>query len=594
MNPLTEYETRRDRWREERQSLEQLFLRIGNWRLLLGVLEAVLGWLVFGRHMLAGYVLWIPLLAFLGLVVWHQRVIKRRSMADRAIKFYGSRLARIHGDWMGTGPAGEQFRSAEHVYADDLDLFGRGSLFELVSTCRVAAGEQTLAGWFLGPASFDQVVLRQEAVRELSPRIELREEVALLGEDVRADLHSEVLESWGSMAPVLFPAGARVLAPILAVGSVATLAAVFAGVWPLWTFVAILGCDLLLGWACRKPVARVAGTIETPAESLRLLSQILAHLERQNFVSPYLQSVHGRLNISGLAASKRIARLEHWLDWLDSSDHLVVRIVAPIVLWREQLAMIVEAWRREAGPHVGEWVRSVAEFEALSSLGSVTFERANWSFPDVMADSEPRFEAEALQHPLLSPAAAVANDLVLNRRRQLLIVSGSNMSGKSTLLRAVGLNTVLAWAGAPVAAKQLRISRLQPGASIRVSDSLQDNKSRFLAEILRLRQIVDLAKGGRPVLFLMDELLSGTNSHDRRIGAAGIVRKLVEGGAIGLITTHDLALAQIEQDLGAAASNVHFEDHLENGEIEFDYHLRPGVVTRSNALELMRAIGLEV
>jgi len=194
----------------------------------------------------------------------------------------------------------------------------------------------------------------------------------------------------------------------------------------------------------------------------------------------------------------------------------------------------------------------------------------------------------------LPESRSVPNDLAFTGDLKLLIVSGSNMSGKSTLLRAVGLNCVLAWAGAPVAARRLRLSPLQIGASIRVTDSLLDNRSRFFAEISRIRQIVDLTKKNRPVLFLLDELLSGTNSHDRRIGAAAIIHKLIQSQAIGLVTTHDLALAHIQQDLNGSAQNVHFDDRIVSGQIEFDYRLKPGVVTHSNALELMRAVGLEV
>jgi len=188
----------------------------------------------------------------------------------------------------------------------------------------------------------------------------------------------------------------------------------------------------------------------------------------------------------------------------------------------------------------------------------------------------------------------VVNDLALDTERPMLVVSGSNMSGKSTLLRAVGLNGVLAWAGAPVAATALSVSPLAIGASIRVNDSLQDHRSRFFAEITKIRQIVDLTKSGKPVLFLLDELLSGTNSHDRRMGASGIVKELLRANAIGLITTHDLALANIQQDVREGVANVHFEDQMNGTEMLFDYKLKPGVVTRSNAIELMRAVGLEV
>jgi DNA mismatch repair ATPase MutS len=264
------------------------------------------------------------------------------------------------------------------------------------------------------------------------------------------------------------------------------------------------------------------------------------------------------------------------------------------VLWQEQLAISFEKWRAESGPYVGDWIHAVAEFEALSSFAALAFERPAWTMPQLSSNTGAAFEATALNHPLLPAAVSVPNDLSLNGEHRMLIVSGSNMSGKSTLLRAVGLNSVLAWAGGPVAASALRISELRIGASIRITDSLQDHRSRFLAEITRIRQIVDLTRTGEAVLFLLDELLSGTNSHDRRIGAAGIVKELLRSNSIGLITTHDLALANIQQDVRSGVANVHFEDHMNGTEMLFDYKLKPGVVARSNAIELMRAVGLNV
>src|ERR1700674_1008456 len=254
--------------------------------------------------------------------------------------------------------------------------------------------------------------------------------------------------------------------------------------------------------------------------------------------------------------------------------------------------MAVEQWRFDHSAALQIWLDSWAEFEALHSLANYAYENPGNSFPEVC--SETRFEAEALGHPLLSMACCVRNDIQLGGESRFYIVSGSNMSGKSTLLRAIGLNAVLALAGAPVTCARMRVSLLYIGASMRTMDSLVDHRSRFYAEIERLRDIVDLARAGHPTLFLLDELLSGTNSHDRRIGAAAVIRSLVEGGAIGLVTTHDLALADIAETLGGRARNVHFEDYLEGGEIRFDYRLRTGVVERSNALELMRAVGLDV
>jgi DNA mismatch repair ATPase MutS len=256
--------------------------------------------------------------------------------------------------------------------------------------------------------------------------------------------------------------------------------------------------------------------------------------------------------------------------------------------------MAIEAWRQRCGPHIGDWVSALGEFEALCSLSSFAFERPEAIFPELLAGPDPSFEATALLHPLIAVNEAVANDVALGPENRLWIISGSNMSGKSTLLRAVGVNAVLAWAGAPVTAAAMRVSRLHLGASLRTVDSLEDHRSRFYAEISRLRDVMNLARAGKPVLFLFDEVLSGTNSHDRRIGAQAVLTKLVELGAIGMVTTHDLALAEIAPALNGMVRNVHFEDYLEGGEVRFDYHLRPGVVTRSNALDLMRAVGLEV
>ena len=592
--PLQEYASRRNRWQAARQILERQFIRIGNWRLTLGIAGALLAWLAFGPHLVTPWVLLVLLIAFVALVIWHQRVLRRRTLAERAIAYYERGLARLEDRWMGTGSAGEQFRDAFHVYAEDLDVLGKGSLFELIASARTFAGEETLARWLLSPADRDEALSRQEAVRELRARLDLREELALLGDDIRAEVHLEALAKWGLGAPIGFARGLRVLALLLALGGVVTLLAFFAQALPLWPFAVILGCDFVLIWNLRAQVTRVRAAIDAPAQGLRILSLILERLEKETFEAPRLKELRVGLHVEGRPASKRIARLERWIDWLDSGEHLFVRVIRPVVLWYEQLAMGIEAWRRENGRLVGQWLRAVAEFEALSSLASIAFERPHWTFPALLEGVRPHLEAQDLQHPLMSPAKCVPNDISFSDDLHLFIVSGSNMSGKSTLLRSVGLNCVLAWAGGPVAAKTMRVSALQPAASIRVVDSLHDNRSRFFAEISRIRQIVDLTKGNRPVLFLLDELLSGTNSHDRRIGAAGIVRKLVASGAIGLITTHDLALAEIEQDLGTAAANVHFDDQIVDGQIEFDFKLRPGIVTHSNALELMRSVGLEI
>jgi hypothetical protein len=593
MNPDQEYSRRLERWRAEHDRAQQLFITIGNIRFAVFAAAALIALLSFWKGALSLWWLLAPLAAFIGLIIYHERVDRRLRFADRAMRLYLRALARIRGEWIGTGQTGERFQSAGHVYADDLDLFGRGSLFELISDMRTAAGEAALARWLLTPATRIEAMERQQAIKELRHRLDLREDLALLGEEIRAGIHAETLEHWGSSPPVVFHPLLRTAALALCLTGLAAFAGFMAQALPLWPFLAILILDFLFVILLRRRVNTVAEAADTPGHDLRILSLLLERLEREQFETPLLRRLRSELDIQGLPASRRVARLERWIDLLDSADHLFVRLIRPVVLWTEQVAMAIEAWRRQTGPHVGRWLAAIADLEALSSLAAFAFERQEYAFPELL-DGEPCFDGEQILHPLLLPSKCVPNDVSIGGPLRLLIVSGSNMSGKSTLLRSIGLNTVLAWAGAPVAARRLRLSRLQTGASIRIVDSLQDGKSRFYAEITRLRQIVGLASDGGQVLFLLDEILSGTNSHDRRIGAAAVVRGLADRGAIGLITTHDLALAELEADLGGRAANAHFEDHIEGGKMEFDFRLHPGVVSRSNALELMRAVGLQV
>lgn len=594
MDPSEEYAHRLAHWQSQLSDLQRRFVWIGNVRLGVALFAAVLAWLAFKLDIVSGWSLLIPLAAFIALVIFHERVARKQTFSGRAAKLYQTGLDRLSDRWPGNGNSGSTFRDSNHVYADDLDVFGEGSLFELIDIARTHAGERTLAAWLLSPATRDEALSRQAAVQELSVRLDLREDLALLGEDIRAKVHAEQVDRWGTAPLVQFHAASRMVALALAIGGVFAFCAFMLQAVPLWPFVAILGADFVFIAFVRHRVARVAEAVETPSTDLLILKLVLQRLEREQFTSPRLKAIRGKLQIAGLPASARIARLERWVELLDSSDHLLVRVIRPVLLWKEQLAMAVEAWRRENGAHIGAWIAAIGEFEALSSLAAVAFERPNWTFPTLTEAADAHFAAGALQHPLIPAGKCVPNDVALGGDLRLLIVSGSNMSGKSTLLRAIGLNAVLAWAGAPVAARHLTISRLQTAASIRVTDSLRDGRSRFYAEITRIRHILDLTAAQVPVLFLLDELLSGTNSHDRRIGAAAVVRSLVERNAIGLITTHDLALAKIELDLDHKARNVHFDDEIKNGTISFDYRIRPGVVVHSNALELMRSVGLQV
>jgi len=594
---LQEYTTRLARHRGERDALAREDSRLADIRLYVVVAAAVAAWLAFGRHWFTPWALVAFAALFAALMIRHERVAARLALSRRRVLFYEAGVARLEDRWRGKGTPGTRFLDPKHPYAIDLDIFGEGSLFERLCVARTRAGEDCLAGWLLAPAAPDIVRARQAAVRELAPRLDLREELALLGADVRGGLQPAALVAWGAAPAAPHGRGVRLAALGLAALSLLAL-----GAWGLGAgfipFLAVFALARGVEWRLRDTVGRVRRTLNAPARDLGLLSALLALLEREPFESPRLRALQARLHggrAGGEPASARIARLDTLAGYLEAASPAPLRPLAALLLWATQFSLAVEAWRAENGPSLAGWLEAVGEFEALSALAAYAYEHPADPFPTLL-DGGARFEAEGLAHPLLPATLAVPNALTLDLdAAALLIVSGSNMSGKSTLLRAVGVAAVLAQAGAPVRAQSLRLSPLAVGASIRTQDSLQGGISRFYAEILRLRQIVEVGDAETPpLLFLIDEILHGTNSHDRHQGTEAVARALVRRGAVGLITTHDLALAALTDDPALAAANVHFEDQMTAGEMTFDYRLRPGVVTKSNAIALMRAVGLEV
>jgi hypothetical protein len=376
--------------------------------------------------------------------------------------------------------------------------------------------------------------------------------------------------------------------------------------------------------SAREPGAAadfVAEALTHRSLELDTLADLLSHLERGRFEASRLVLLHSTLTGAGLASSRiirRLHRLSEMYDWqknsaliplglfllgvytgLDWMLALSLAVAALLVLVRPHVALAVERWRSRHGRRVRVWVETTAQFEALSSLAAYRYEHENDPFPEIVsvdrdAPAAALFDGVQLGHPLLPRNTMVPNDVRLTGETKLLVVSGSNMSGKSTLLRTVGINAVMALAGAPVRAVSLRLSPLALGATLRLQDSLLEGRSRFYAEITRIRTLADIAAGPVPLLFLLDEIFHGTNSHDRLLGAAGVLRSLLDRGAIGLITTHDLALTAIADELAPRAANVHFQDWFDESGITFDYRMKPGPVTRSNALALMRAVGLQV
>jgi hypothetical protein len=590
--PVDEYRERLNTRQSHADRCEKIHIRLGNFRLLLAITTVVLAWESVIRHALSPWWLAFPITVFAATAVYHSRILRAQKLADRAVSFYGRGLGRIEDRWAGKGQSGEQFNDPHHEYAADLDLFGKGGLFELLSTARTRMGEETLAKWLLSPARIHQVRWRHEAVCDLRDKLDFREDLAVLGSDTGAVVHPEALLNWAESANRVKPQWVQWLAFALAILAIAD-----AFIWVTYggstLFILTLLVEACVMYLFRKSVTDVLAGSERAFYNLSLLAGTLARIESQRFTSAYLQTLQADLMSAAVPASRSMARLSKIVNWSESRRNLIVRILDVPLMYSLQVAFVAERWRRLHGSAVRSWLQVVGELEALISIATYSYEHPADPFPEFLSGAA-SLEGKEIGHPLIPHAICVRNDVALSEDVRVLLISGSNMSGKSTLLRAVGVNLVLAMAGAPVRATTFRMTPLQVGASIRINDSLQDGSSRFYAEITRLRKLFDLAGNDLAVLFLLDELLQGTNSQDRLVGAEGVISALLKRGAIGLASTHDLALTQMDGRIGGQLANFHFQEEFEDGRMHFDYKLHEGVVTKSNGLALMRSIGLDV
>ncbi|HEX6135765.1 MAG TPA: hypothetical protein VFZ24_17455 [Longimicrobiales bacterium] len=544
----------------------------------------------------------LALAVFVVLIVLHRRSRSRERWFDALAALSAEGLDRLARRWERL-PLRVPTRPLEnHPYAADLDLYGRASVAQILGPVATPFGCAVLDEWLLARAEPEALRARQDAVREVALLHDLRDALALHGRAARTIRlrHIERFLTWAESRPAPVHGGLRVLAWVLPVSTWLLIAAhaldiVSSALW-LVPVMASFVVYVTVGARARRTFDEAFGR----EPLFTYYPDMIRALARRSFTSPLLVSLAARLAHESVPADRQLRalqRLMHLADFRLSSVHVPVFLVT---LWDVHVMVALERWQAAYGGAVRGWLEALGEAEALSALATLAHDHPSWTFPDVTPMTEPVLEAEALGHPLLADDVRVHNDVVVGPPGTFLLVTGSNMSGKSTLLRALGVNAVLAQAGAPVCAARLRLPPLEVHTSIRVQDSLARGVSYFMAELERLKQIVDAAQrvrgaGTAAQLFLLDEILHGTNTAERRIAATRVIRHLVDSGAIGAATTHDLALAEAPA-LAAAARLVHFtEDVVEvdgGSTLRFDYRLREGLATSTNALALMRIVGL--
>lgn len=591
--PHSEYARRLSERERQLASIRAVHQRLWTYVIVGAFAEIVVVWASFSSHLISELWILLPSVVVVFSIQSLRKNAGTHSRVQRIVSFYDLGVARLRHQWQGRGIGGREYLPENHAYASDLDLFGTGSLYELLCTVRTSVGRATLAKWLLNPAGFDEVKARQAAVAELRDQLGLREDWASVGGSA-IDQAGASVRDWVDVPGIAFPLYIRALAvalpTCLLVLSLLGAIGVFGHSW-LLAVAFVVGLEGLLAIFLLKKTRLAAANVAMPSFELELLAPLLDRFETLHFQCPLLKSLQLQLTFSGVP-SKQIRQLRLWTWLLNLRNFEYFALLSSLILWGTNLAIFIERWRQRNREGLTRWLDSLGRFEALLCLARYCYENPDHAFAVLKNESSSLFQGEALGHPLLDSETCVRCDIRLDSKdTQLIMVSGSNMSGKSTLLRSVGLNSVLALAGAPVCAAQLQISPLQIGCSISVHDSLLHGKSRFQAEVERLKWILALSRTNN-TLFLLDEMLGGTNSADRLFGARAVIEQLAASGAVGLVTTHDLALTEAGKALDGRAINVHFEEHYENGEMRFDYQMLPGVLTRTNGLNVMAALGL--
>ncbi|HEX4964631.1 MAG TPA: DNA mismatch repair protein MutS [Thermoanaerobaculia bacterium] len=605
--PDPTYRERRDTFAAEERRLAGVSFRFSLLRGALFLAFAVCLVVILVRGGRPGWGWWAGagfwLVAFLGVLPRHERIVQRQRRFGELRRINEEGLLRLARDWDGLSlPTLPDPGEDDRAVARDLNLFGRASLSQLLGTAHTPPGKADLGDWLLHPAPPEEIAGRQAAVAELAPEVDLRQQLEVGVRPMeKSPPDLERFLAWAEDEPWLLDRPWLLwLARLLAIATPAALLLWAATPFPIGVFLALASVNIGLGYTFRERTHRSFNRIEAPEGDFQLYAEALERITGRSHTAGELQRIAGDLTVEGQTAHRWMLLLHRRveLSHVRHSSYLYL-ILQSLLCWDLHVLALLERWQREAGPRVRGWLAALGRFEALAALASLRFENPDWAFP-VVAATENRYEAQALGHPLIRDGQRVANDVTLGPPGTFLLVTGSNMSGKSTLLRAIGINAVLAQAGGPVCAESLRMPPMTLATSILVEDSLAEGVSFFMAELQRIRRIVHEADRahaeGGVLLYLLDEVLRGTNSYERQVAVRRVVLHLLKQGALGAVSTHDLQLAEVPE-IAATFVPVHFRETLHPGEdppMTFDYQMHPGVATTVNALKLMELVGLGV
>ncbi|MDP4180110.1 MAG: DNA mismatch repair protein MutS [Bacillota bacterium] len=572
---------------------------ISNLRLAVFLIGLAAGLILYLSHnyIFLSAVILVFIVAFIYLIVKHNDLIKYKKYYSFLRDINENSLKRLEGQWNDFNDKGEEFKDPEHRYYQDLDMFGQNSLFHWINTAKTYIGRNFLRELFGNiPQDVQEILDRQEAINELSSKLTWRQRLQAETMEASGKIKNpEELIKWSADYGEFFLKKWVVLAvrvvPVFT--GIIILLSFYSKMVPFYIPLLLLFMQFLIlriGIGKRHELFLLA---ERYSSDIKVYYRTIKHLERHKFKTSYIRQIKdGMTNKEGLMAYKQLDRLAGIVDNIAVRHSAFFEVLNILTLWDFQNMAALEKWRYTSGKFLGSWLEAVGRIEALSSLAVIRFDHPDWAIPSIKSDVKPFIECLELGHPLLKDNG-IRNNIQIIPPIKVLLITGSNMSGKSTLLRTIGVNLVLAYTGAPVCAKSFSASLMDIYTCMRVSDNLGKNISSFYAELIRIKDIVKRAETGDNVFFLLDEIFKGTNSKDRHMGARVLIKRLSELNCVGLVSTHDLELGELEKE-ETRVKNYHFREYYEDDKIRFDYKLRQGVSTTRNAVYLMRLAGIEI
>lgn len=546
------------------------------------------------RYYLGFLIILITFPAFFAILVKkHNKVKSGKEEADLKVSVNKDEIARLNHEFHYLD-SGNEFIDDLHPYTSDLDIFGKNSLFQLINRTSTSHGKIMLADWMRKKTIGEKINQRQEATKELSPQIDWRQDFQVKGIHKKENEEAiKVLMDWIKnpseiKGDLKYQLARFILPPVLLIG----LGFFIFDLVPLTVFLILLAINGAALYSLNKYASDTTEKTYLSISGLKAYTALIRLIETTSFKSEYLNGLKNNFDHQDIIASEQIKKLTAILENLQARANAIYALFNLVFLLDIHWLVASEKWKEKNGGEVKSWIAAISELEAVNSISGFNFANPDYNFP-LLTNDKFILEAKEIGHPLIPSDERVNNDFELEGSGTIAIITGSNMSGKSTFLRTVGINSVLAMMGGPVCAEKMKLSSYQVFTSMRNQDNLEENISSFYAELRRIRQLLDIIEGEDQVLYLLDEILKGTNSQDRHKGAASLIHQLSNLNGFGLVSTHDLELGSMENEV-PSIYNYSFDSQIEKDEIYFDYKLKKGLCKSFNASELMKKMGIKI